>query len=127
MKLQSMHPFDETIIGLDNIFHTIGDNSFYVNCPCILATDNIITIGKEYILIDNPKGTGIKVFDVKLMDGYYKAGIVYLFVQDVNSQRIFTVKNYIECGENECKWMLVDLDYFIDRINANNKSSCEKC
>lgn len=113
-----MHPFDETIIGLDNIFHTIGDNSFYANCLCILATDNIITIGKTYILFDNPKGTGIKVFDVKLMDGYYKDGIVYLFVQDVNSQRIFTIENCIEYAENECTWMLVDLNYFIDKSNA---------
>jgi hypothetical protein len=83
-----------------------------------LATDNIITIGKTYILFDNPKGTGIKVSDVTLLDGYYKAGIVYLFVQDVSSHRIYTIENFIECAETECTWMLVDLKYFIDKINT---------
>jgi hypothetical protein len=118
MKLQDLYPFDSAIAGLNNVYCTIGNDSFFINSECILATDQIITIGKEYILFDNPKGTGIKVFDVKLLDGYYKAGIVYLFVQDINSQRIYNIENCIEFAENECTWMLVDLDYFIDKSNA---------
>jgi hypothetical protein len=127
MKAQDLNPFDAAIVGLNGIFHTVGTDSFFINSECILATDQIITIGKTYILFYNPKGTGIKVFDVKLLDGYYKEGNVHLFVQDVNSHRIYTIENCIECADNECTWMLVDLDYFIDRINANNKSSCGKC
>jgi hypothetical protein len=78
MKLQDLHPFDETILGLNGIYHTIGDSSYFINSPCILAANKIITKGKTYILVDNPKGTGIKMSDVKLLDAYYKDGLVYL-------------------------------------------------
>ena len=126
MKLQDLHPFDSAIVGLNGIFSTVGTDSFFINSECILATYNIITIGKEYILVDTPTGAGVKMTDVILLDVYYEEGVIHMIVQDIMTQRIFTIDHSLECAENEC--MLVDLNYFIDRINAeNNKSGYGKC
>ena len=35
MKLQNLHPIDSTILGLDNVYHTIGAYSHYINSECI--------------------------------------------------------------------------------------------
>jgi hypothetical protein len=128
MKLQDLHPYDSTILGLNNLYCTVGDDGFYVNSPCILAPDKTITTGKTYILVDTSTGTGVKMYSVKLLDGYFEDGVINLIVQDIISQRIFTIDHCIECAEKQCTWVLVDLDYFIDRINAGiNKSYCGKC
>ena len=126
MKLQDLHPFDSAIVGLNGIFSTVGTDSFFINSECILATDQIITIGKEYILVNTPTEAGVKMTDVILLDVYYEEGVIHMIVQNIMTQRIFTIDHCIECAENE--WMLVDLDYFLDRIKAeNNKSHCGKC
>jgi hypothetical protein len=118
MKLQDKYPYDSTLLGLNNIFHTIGKKSFYINSDCILATDKIITIGKEYIIFISPTETGIKMIDVVLEDAYYHEGIINLIVQDSRSQEIFTLNHCVDCPGNDCKWVLVDLGYFIDRMNS---------
>jgi hypothetical protein len=56
--------------------------------------------------------------DVVLLDGYYKEGIVHLFMQNVLSQRIFVIDQCIDCLVDQCQFILVDLDYFIDELNA---------
>lgn len=86
MKAQDRFPFDSTILGLNGIYHTIGSDSFFINSECILATDKIITIGKEYIIFGSPTETGSKMLDVTLVDCYFAEGIVYLIVQDLRSQ-----------------------------------------
>jgi hypothetical protein len=126
MKLQDLHPFDSAIVGLNGDFHSVGNDSFFIGSECILATDQIITIGKEYILVNTPTEAGVKMTDVILLDVYYEEGVIHMIVQDIMTQRIFTIDHSLECAENEC--MLVDLNYFIDRINAeNNKSGYGKC
>jgi hypothetical protein len=128
MKAQERFPYDSTVVGLNGIYHPIGGNSFYINSNCLLATDKIITIGMEYIVFENPTEIGIKMLDVKLVDCYYRKSIINLIVQDSRSQRVFTLHHCIECLENDCKWVLVDLDYFIDLLNAKAvKDYCADC
>ena len=47
MKLQDLHPIDSTILGLDNVYHTIGAYSHYINSECIQTPQKIITKGKR--------------------------------------------------------------------------------
>lgn len=118
MKTQDRFPYNSTLVGLNNICQTIGSNSFYINSECILSTDKIITKGKEYIIFDRPTETGIKILDVMLVDCYYSEGLIYLNVQDKRSHRVFSINHCLECQESHCIWMLVDLDYFIDMMDA---------
>jgi hypothetical protein len=118
MKAQNRFPFDSSVVGLNGTYHTIGEDSFYINSDCILATDKIITTGKEYIIFKSPSETGIKMADVTLVDCYYRGGYINVIVQDLRSQRTLTFHHCIKCPGNDCKWVLIDLDYFIDRVNA---------
>lgn len=117
LRAQDLFPFNSFIVGMQNLYHTVGSNSFYINSPCILATDKKITTGKSYIIFDHTTDTGFKMSDVILVDCYYREGIINLIVQDIRSQRVFIIDHCIECPENECKWILVDLNYFIDKMN----------
>jgi hypothetical protein len=117
MKAQDRFPYDSTILGLDNLYYTVGNDSFYIKSNCIASTGNLITIGKEYIIFDRPTESGIKMSEVILLDCYYYEGIIHLIVQDVRSKRVFTISQCLECPENDCTWLLVDLNYFIDRMD----------
>ena len=118
MRAQDQHPYDSTILGLENLYIIDSEGNFYINSDCILATDKTITIGKPYIVFDTPTETGVKMSDVTLIDCYYYEGMINLIVRNIRSQRIYTISHCLECPKTQCTWILVDLDYFIDRINT---------
>lgn len=118
MKLQQRFPYDATILGLNGTYQTIGKYSFYINSPCVLATDKTITIGKEYVLFSYLKETEIEISDVNLVDAYYFEKVINLIVRDIRSYRVSYIDQCIECSENDCKWVLIDINYFIDRMNT---------
>lgn len=122
------YQYDPTITAPKIIFQQIGSNAFYVNSNCILATKKIITIGKEYAVVDNTSGTKVKMREVILVDCYYKNGIIHLIVRDIRTQRVFTLDHALEYPENECSWVLIDINYFIDRMNTKAvQSYCGCC
>jgi hypothetical protein len=127
---QNLYPYDATTLGIRGIYQTLANDSFLVNAPnFILAKNQVITVGKDYILFYSPNETGIKMLDVTLVDCYYFDSIIHLIVQDIRSHRVFTISQYMECPEKDCtKWVFVDLDYFIDRLDAKAiKDYCGDC
>ena len=117
MKQQEQTTYDPTIIAPYTVFRQIDSNQFFVNSLCIFAIKKIITIGKEYIVVDNTKASGVEITKVKLVDCYYRKGILHLTVRDIRSQIVFTLDHNIEFPENDCTWLLIDIDYFKDREN----------
>jgi hypothetical protein len=118
MKVQDKYPYNSTVTGLSNIYHTVDEDSFFINSPCILATNRIITIGKEYIIFGTPTETGIQMVDVILVDCYYREGIINLIVQDIRSQRVYSIHQSIGCPKNDCTWILVDINFFLEKMDA---------
>lgn len=127
MKPQDQVQFDPTFTASKIIFQQIGSNTFFVNSFCILATKKIITIGKEYVVVDNTSGTKVKMTDVNLADCYFKRGILHLIVRDIRSQRVFTLDHCIEYPERDCTWVLIDLNFFIDKMNIRAVQSYCGC
>jgi hypothetical protein len=128
MKTQDLFPYNSTIVGLNNTYHTVGSNSFYINSSCILATDKIVTKGKEYIIFDNTTDTGFKMTDVILVDCCYREGFINLIVHDIKSRRVFTIHQCLVCPENDCTSVLIDINYFIDKMNEKViRQYCGKC
>jgi hypothetical protein len=82
-----------------------------------LATDKTITIGKEYIIFNSHSETALIMLDITLVDCYYHEGSINLIVQDFRTHRVFTIDQYLECSENDCTWVLIDINFFIERIN----------
>lgn len=113
MKLQKLYPFDETLLGLKGIYHTIGEQSHYINSECIQTPKKIITKGKDYLIAStSAKGFDSIVHKVKLLDGYYNKGFVYLFVMDLQTDRVYIVDLFIECPEDKCTCLLYELKDF---------------
>jgi hypothetical protein len=128
MNLQDQHPFDSTVLGLNNIYHTIGNDSFYINSDCIIATGKVITKGKSYVIFSSPTETGVKMINVRLVDVYYQKDVIHLIVQDIRSQRVSTIDHCLKCPKNDCTWILIDINYFIDKMDAKAiQSYCGKC
>lgn len=119
MKAQDQFPFDSAVVGLNGIYSTVGNDSYYINSPCIISTDRVITMYKTYILMHNPNGRKVIIADVIFLDAYCFEGVIYLIVQDIASQVTSTIELNIECPQNRFKWLLIDTDYFIDEMNAN--------
>ena|SRR5664280_843276 len=113
MKLQDLHPIDSTILGLDNVYHKIGEHSHFINSECIQTAHKIITQGKQYIIASTlPQGSDAIVHKVKLLDAYFNKGYVYLFVMDLQTDRVSIVDLFIECPEDKCTWLLYDIKDF---------------
>ena len=129
MRAQDLYPFSSTIAGLNNIYTIVGSNSFFINSNCILATEKTVSIGKEYIIFDNTTHTGIKMSDVILVDCYYQEeGVINLIVRDIKSKREFTIHHCLKCPGNDCTWVLIDLNFFIDKMNDKTiRQYCGNC
>lgn len=128
MKAQDLFDYDSAILGLNNVYYTIGNDKFHIDSGCILAKDKIVIVGNTYILFEYSLGKCSKVRDVRLLDVYYYEDAVHMIVQAVNSQQIFTIVLHVDDGEIYCTSLLVDLNYFIDQLDMKAiKQYCGKC
>jgi hypothetical protein len=118
MKTQDKYPYDSAVLGLNNVYQTIGDDSFYINSDCILVKDKILSIAKEYFIFNYTTVPGNKMSDILLVDCYYFEGVINLIVEEVRSHQVFTISQCLECPEKDCPWILVDLNYFHDLRDA---------
>jgi len=115
MNQKEQITYDPKITAPYIIFKQIDSNNFFVNSLCIFAIKKIITIGKEYIVVDNTKATGLDIAQVKLVDSSYNKGMLHLIVMDIRSQIVSTFDHSLSFPECECTWLLIDMDYFKDR------------
>jgi hypothetical protein len=124
---QDLHPYDSAILGLDKLYIVDHKGDFYINSPCIMATDKTISRGTNYLLVDH-QGIRVKMTKVGLIDCYFDDGVINLIVQDISTQETFMIDQPIECTEIDCKWILVDFNYFIDKMNTKAiRKYCGKC
>lgn len=123
MHLQANYPFDSAIVGLNGTYCTVGEESFFVNSPCILTEDQIITRGLNYLLCGSPIGFNVELNEVKLLDVFYSDGAVNLIAQDLVSGIKYTVTQCLECDEVPCHWMLVDISYLFKQMKGSGNAS----
>ncbi len=128
MKLQDLYPIDSTLLGLDNIYHPIGAYSHYVNSEQIQIPHKIITKGKRYVIAStSPQGSDAIVHKIRLLDAFYFKGHVYLFVMDLQKDRVYIVDLCMESPKDKCTCVLYDLKVY-DKLKDYQaiKSYCEK-
>lgn len=118
MILQDYFPADLTLLGLRNLYSLVGNDSFLVNSCCVAAKDKILTKGKHYIVFDIPIETESKMTTIVLIDLFFYEGLIHLISEDINNRRVSIVSFCLECPESNCTRYLVDVNYFIDRLDA---------
>jgi hypothetical protein len=118
MKLQDFFPFDATILGLKNLYYPVGTDSFYVQSECIVCKDKILTKGKRYVIVDSPTKEDLKLDEVILLDGFYYEGDFHLISRDIRTRKVTDIHFCLACQEKHCKMILVDINYFHDKMVA---------
>lgn len=53
MTIQDHFPYDSTNTDLAEVYHPVGDDSFFINSPRIFAEDRIMSKSKIYWLARN--------------------------------------------------------------------------
>lgn len=128
MRLQNVHPFDSAVVGLNGIYFVNYEGDFHINAPFIIATNKTIRTGNTYILIYSRNSKNCLMHPVALLDAYYDDGTIYLIVRYIKSKETFRINQYIKCPQKPYKWILIDLNYFTDKIDdVAIQSYCEKC
>lgn len=113
MKLQDFFQYDSAILGLNNLYCTVGDDGFYINSPSIVSYERIVSTGHSYLLVSFSKMTGIVLQSVDLMDVYYVLGSVHVLLLDNLTKKRFTIVLYIDDDRHPCSWILMDLNYLM--------------
>ncbi len=119
MKLQDYFKYDETILGLYDIFHPVGQDSFYLNVEGIRSEEKIITTGKTFLLLSVTPERSIKESTVRLLDIFCYKSHVYLLLLDMESEKVLLINQYLDTDDNFCNWRLLDIDYLKQRLEES--------
>jgi hypothetical protein len=129
MKLQDQFPYDETLLGLNKVYHSVGERSHYINSYVLQTPEKIITNGQQYLIASTLLSSSKPiVHKIKLIDAYYLNGKVHLFVVDLKTERICTEIACVECPESKCTWVMFesgDQEKLLDYLAI--KSFCQEC
>lgn len=114
MRLQDIFPYDSIILGLLQVYHGVGLDSFFINQPCIMAQDHIVTTGDTYFLFSYDGNQLSTSSIVKLIDSFYYNNQVYLLLNDLLSGEVLLLNQPLNKGENKCQWKLFDVSTLRD-------------
>jgi len=119
MKMQDLHPIDSAIIGLNDIYHIVGDNGHFINSPSIVANNKIVRTGSTYLLSISPCTPDINLVAVQLKDVYFDAGYIHLLLINILNGKTFEVNTIVRPTQDCCEWKLIDLNYLSKIINKH--------
>jgi hypothetical protein len=128
MTLQDFFPADLTLLGLRNRYSQVGKDSFLVNSPCVIAKDKTLTKGKHYLIFNIQAKTCITLTEIVLIDLFCYKSHIHLIAEDISTHRVSIVSFCLECPQTNCTKFLVDIKYFIQRMNERAiKDYCGDC
>ena len=99
---------------------TIGDDSFKVNSPCIMTTDQTLTKGQPYLLISGISSDGLYHSVVRFIDCSF-SDVLNIIVKDVHAELLMKIQIDFNVPKSKCTWMLVDasnLQSIVDHLSV---------
>lgn len=121
MRLQDFFPYDTVILGLLQVYHGVGMDSFFINQPCIMVKDRIVTTGETYFLFNYDGNQVATSSIVKLIDAFYYNNQVYLLLADLLTDEVLLRNHPLNMSENKCQWKLFDVDTLRDILFAKDE------
>ena len=127
MKLQDRYPYDSAIWGLENLYVTCGDDSFYINSSAVVAKDHTLTTGQTYMLIHHLENGQVITQLVRLVDVYNDNININLVLCNLLDHDNINIQLNLRNRTYQCTWVLIDVKYFqdeIDRLVIGNYCGC---
>ena len=122
-KLQDLFPFNSTVAGLNDVYVASDDGkSFYINTPCIVASNKTIIKDITYLLLDlETDDHQIEEFNVKVLDAFFTDGSVYILIQDLLIDKKRIISQFLDSHTHYCPWFMIDVNYLHSTpISAKN-------
>lgn len=120
METKDNFPFDETVWGLNNIYHIISNGGgHYINSECIVAQDKIVHNGSTYLFSPKLDESGIQLMLVKLQNVLFISGVIHFELLDIMTGKIFHESLLVIPNEEECTMMLIDMKYFNEKLRKS--------
>jgi len=118
MNFQNIFPKNERKAhDVSDLFHPVGDDSFFINSYCIQAPDQIITKGQTYLLFNESEQEDLKISPVKLLLVVQADNKIQLVVKDLMTQKQALLNHILDDGKALCDWILVDLDFLQEKLD----------
>ena len=108
-KLQDLFPYNKTILGLNNQYIVMDNNSFLINSPAIISDGHIVSFGCTYLLLWS-EIERVYVHHVQLADVYHDNEKVNLLLYEKSSNHTEKLELYLDM-EHQSTWVLIDMDY----------------
>jgi hypothetical protein len=121
MRLQDIFPYDTIILGLLQVYHGVGLDSFFINQPCIMVKDRIVTTGETYFLFSYDGNQLSTSSIVKLIDTFYYNDHVYLLLSDLLTDEVLLCNQPLSNDEKRCQWKLFDVNTLRDILFTIDK------
>jgi len=121
MRLQDFFPYDTVILGLLQVYHGIGLDSFFINQSCIMVKDRIVTTGLTYFLFSYDGNQLSTSSIVKLIDTFYYNNQVYLLLADLLTDEVLLLNHRLNNVQSRCQWKLIDVDTLRDILFAKDE------
>lgn len=106
MNKQDQYPYDSFLFGIRDQYMELPSGSFYINIESILASDRIITQGKQYVLIlvlnDVLNAFPVEVESVYIPDNE----AVHIAVRDNKNYRRIIIKHDFRSTKVPYWWLV---------------------
>ena len=115
-RLQDQFPYyDQTLLGLNNQYIAIGNDSFLINSPAVIADQHIVKTGCSYILVWS-EVEKMYVHHVQLADVYHDNEKVNLLLKEISTNHTEKLELYLDM-EHQSTWVLIDMEYIKNQVD----------
>ncbi len=121
MKLQDRFPIDDSLLGLDGKFETVGSASFLINSNCVMVKQHIVSTGSTYFFFEYDDQKNVTATAVKLIDAFFHFDYIYLLIIDLFNGQVQLVNTILDDRLSTCKWKLVDTNSIETLMDAKEK------
>jgi hypothetical protein len=104
------------------LFSMVKEGTYFVNSPCILAKNHLITTGQTYLFAEYPGSNESALAYVLLKDVVLIDGFIMMHLVDMLTKYEWWLNELVEQCEERCEWMLLDPVYIIERMGKNMAS-----
>jgi hypothetical protein len=114
MKDKPQH-FANPVSPNNKVLEYITPHTLKLNLPFILTMDNKLTLDMPYMMLEGEKSLAINLHDF-----WDYEDVVYLKIQDLTTEKIYTISWNLMYSGDFWLWSLADFDYLMNLSKIAN-------